>query len=250
MVLTLDIGNTNINLGLFDGDTICMRARFATQRDNTDDQFAVLLHTLVTMHGIDPASIQGGIISSVVPELTAELENAVYILTGKKPLCLVPGVKTGLNILIDNPAQLGADLAAGRGRCSHALSPARVCDRPRHGDQNLCHRRKQRLSRLYDRTGGARIAESAHQGQLAAACYSLRTAEKDVRYQFRGEHAKRRHPRNCRDDRRAFGSFYGRARHAEKRDRHRRPCSKHFSGLPPCHAVRRRSDFIWLKSDL
>ena len=110
MVLTLDVGNTNINLGLFDGDTICMRARFATQRDNTDDQFAVLLHTLVTMHGIDPAAIQGGIISSVVPELTAELENAVYILTGKKPLCLVPGVKTGLNILIDNPAQLGSDL--------------------------------------------------------------------------------------------------------------------------------------------
>ena len=129
MVLTLDIGNTNINLGLFDGDTICMRARFATQRDNTDDQFAVLLHTLVTMHGIDPAAIQGGIISSVVPELTAELENAVYILTGKKPLCLVPGVKTGLNILIDNPAQLGADLAAGAvGAVMRYLLPAFVID--------------------------------------------------------------------------------------------------------------------------
>lgn len=113
MILTLDVGNTNINLGLFDGDTICMRARFATERDKTDDQFAVLLHTLFTMNNYALSCVQGGIISSVVPELTAALESAIYKLTEKKALSLSPGLKTGLNILIDNPAQLGADLAAG-----------------------------------------------------------------------------------------------------------------------------------------
>ena len=113
MILTVDIGNTNINLGLFDGEQIAMRARLATQRDTTDDQYAVLLRTLLSMHDVSLEAVEGCVIGSVVPELTAALVEAVRTLTGKAPLVLSPGVRTGLNIRIDDPAQLGADLAAG-----------------------------------------------------------------------------------------------------------------------------------------
>ena len=129
LVLTLDIGNTNINLGLFDDTKITMRARFSTQRDATDDQYAVLLHTLFAMHGVSLGAIAGCVVSSVVPELTTALVEAVRTLTGKAPLVLSPGVRTGLNILIDNPAQLGADLAAGAvGAVQRHPLPAFVVD--------------------------------------------------------------------------------------------------------------------------
>lgn len=113
MILTIDIGNTNINLGLFQGDTLQMSVRLATERQRTEDQFAVDFFQLFQMHRIAPAEISGTIISSVVPEITAAVKFAIERLTQKKVLVLFPGVKTGLNILIDNPAQLGADLAAG-----------------------------------------------------------------------------------------------------------------------------------------
>lgn len=113
MILTIDIGNTNMNLGLFDGDTLFMRARLVTERQKTEDQFAVEFTQLFSMHQIPPQQIDGCIISSVVPEITVAVSTAIQWLTKKKPMVLQPGLKTGLNILIDNPAQLGADLAAG-----------------------------------------------------------------------------------------------------------------------------------------
>lgn len=113
MVLTIDVGNTNINLGLFDAETLCMSARLATERQKTEDQFAAEFMQLFSMHNISMQSIDGCIISSVVPEITLSISNAIQRLTDKQALVLQPGVKTGLNILIDNPAQLGADLAAG-----------------------------------------------------------------------------------------------------------------------------------------
>lgn len=129
MLLAIDIGNTNINLGLFDGEDICMSARFATQRQKTDDQFAIDFINILTMNKIDVGSISGGIISSVVPEITMSVKNAIEKLTGKKIIVLLPGVKTGLNIIIDNPAQLGADLAAGAvGAVSEYPLPAFVID--------------------------------------------------------------------------------------------------------------------------
>lgn len=113
MLLTMDIGNTNMNIGLFDGDTLTMSARLATERQKTDDQFAVDFLNIFQIYNVDFNLITGAIISSVVPEITIHIKNAVEKLIGKNVLVLSPGIKTGLNILIDNPAQLGADLAAG-----------------------------------------------------------------------------------------------------------------------------------------
>ena len=129
MVLTIDIGNTNINLGLFQGDMLQMGVRLATERQKTEDQFAASFFQLFQMHNVEPKEIAGTIISSVVPEITSSVKRAIERLTAKKVLVLSPGVKTGLNILIDNPAQLGADLAAGAvGASAYYTLPAFVVD--------------------------------------------------------------------------------------------------------------------------
>lgn len=129
MVLAIDMGNTNINLGLFQGDMLQMGVRLATERQKTEDQFAASFFQLFQMHNVEPKEIAGTIISSVVPEITSSVKHAIERLTAKKVLVLSPGVKTGLNILIDNPAQLGADLAAGAvGASAYYTLPAFVVD--------------------------------------------------------------------------------------------------------------------------
>ncbi len=129
MLLTIDIGNTNMNIGLFDGELLTMSARLATERQKTDDQFAVEFLNIFKIYNIDFNCILGAVISSVVPEITVHVKNAVEKLIGKNVIVLSPGVKTGLNILIDNPAQLGADLAAGAvGAANEYPLPAFVID--------------------------------------------------------------------------------------------------------------------------
>ncbi len=129
MLITIDIGNTNINIGVFQGDELTVSARLATERQKTDDQYAVDFTNIFVMHKIDFNDISGVVISSVVPEITEPVTSAVKKLTGKDALILSPGVKTGLNIMIDNPAQLGADLAAGAvGAVANYPLPAFIVD--------------------------------------------------------------------------------------------------------------------------
>ena len=113
MLLTIDIGNTNITLGLFKDALLCSTARLATDPLKTADQYAVEIKEVLSLHGEDISNIEDCIISSVVPSVGAAVSSAVTLLCDTVPLMLGPGVKTGLNIKIDNPAQLGADLAAG-----------------------------------------------------------------------------------------------------------------------------------------
>ena len=113
MLLTIDIGNTNITLGLFRDTLLCCTARLATDVLKTSDQYAVEIKDILELHGETIAEVEDCIISSVVPAVGASVSSAVTLLCDTVPLMLGPGVKTGLNIKIDNPAQLGADLAAG-----------------------------------------------------------------------------------------------------------------------------------------
>jgi type III pantothenate kinase len=129
MLLTMDIGNTNINIGLFQDDELALSVRLATERQKTDDQYAMDFTNIFVMHKIQFDDISGVVISSVVPEITEAVTSAIKKLTGKDSLILSPGVKTGLNILIDNPAQLGADLAAGAvGAVAEYPLPAFIID--------------------------------------------------------------------------------------------------------------------------
>jgi len=110
MILTIDIGNTNIVLGCFDGDAILFRERISTNHTATDLEYAVSIKTALEMYRLNPENITGAIVSSVVPSVTNTFRRAIEKLCGVKPLVVGPGIKTGLSIRIDNPAQLGSDL--------------------------------------------------------------------------------------------------------------------------------------------
>ena len=129
MLLTIDIGNTNITLGAYDDDILCFTARLATAQGTTSDQYAVEIKNILELHGLKADKIEDCIISSVVPSVGGAVCNAVSLLCDIVPLELGPGVKTGLNIKIDNPAQLGADLVAGAvGAISEYTLPCVVID--------------------------------------------------------------------------------------------------------------------------
>lgn len=110
MILAIDTGNTNTVLGCLQGDDLLFTLRIHSDRDKTADEYALLLEGLLARQGVDPATLEGGIISSVVPELRTVLAAAVEQLTGKKCLIVGSGIKTGLDIRTDDPQKLGADL--------------------------------------------------------------------------------------------------------------------------------------------
>ena len=112
MILAIDVGNTNIVLGGLSQDEIHFTCRLSTDRFKTSDEYAVIFRNLLEMHRVDPGQIEGGIISSVVPALKKTLYDAVERITGQKCLIVGSGIKTGLNIRIDNPGQLGSDRVA------------------------------------------------------------------------------------------------------------------------------------------
>lgn len=113
MLLCLDVGNTNINLGAFSGDKLVFVSRLATERARTDDQYAIEIKDILGLHDVTASAFSGAVVGSVVPELSQVICCAIEKIIGVTPLLLSPGVKTGLNILTDNPAEVGADLVAG-----------------------------------------------------------------------------------------------------------------------------------------
>lgn len=113
MLLVLDMGNTNITIGGFDGETLLFESRIATNTAQMSDEYAVKLLNILRLYHVDELPIDGAIISSVVPPLDHAISKAVTVVTGVVPLFVGPGIKTGLNIRLDNPAQLGADLLVG-----------------------------------------------------------------------------------------------------------------------------------------
>lgn len=110
MILAIDIGNTNITVGCADGEHILFRERISTNQTATDLEYASELKMAFDMHGFDKKNIEGAIISSVVPSVTLSVKRAVEKYLKVKVKLVGPGIKTGLSIAIDNPAQLGSDL--------------------------------------------------------------------------------------------------------------------------------------------
>lgn len=112
MLLTADIGNTNIKFGIFDGKTLMRTLTISCNKAKTADEYGVELYSLIRVMGIHRDDFTGCIISSVVPIVTTCIDTAVRNILGIEPIILGPGVKTGLNIRIDDPSTLGADLVA------------------------------------------------------------------------------------------------------------------------------------------
>ena len=110
MLLAIDIGNTNIVIGCIKDDEILFKARIATDRLRTSDQYGVEIKNMLEAFGISKEDIDDCIIASVVPPVFNSVQTGVLKVIGKQPLVVGPGLKTGLNIHVDIPSQVGSDL--------------------------------------------------------------------------------------------------------------------------------------------
>lgn len=113
MILTVDIGNSNIVIGGVEEDEILFEARLRTESTKTSDEYCLDVKSLMEVYGVDAGQVEGAIIASVVPQVLNSFQTAIKKLTGKTALVVGPGLKTGLNILLENPGQTGADLVVG-----------------------------------------------------------------------------------------------------------------------------------------
>lgn len=109
MLLAIDIGNTNIVIGIIRNDEILFKARIATDRLRTSDQYGVEIRNMLEAFDIRMSDISDCIIASVVPPVFNSVYTGVLKMTGKQPLVVGPGLKTGLNIHVDIPSQVGSD---------------------------------------------------------------------------------------------------------------------------------------------
>jgi type III pantothenate kinase len=109
MLLVIDVGNTNIVYGLFDAQRLAYQFRVETGRGRTADEYAVVLTSLLAMHGVRPDQIDAAVIASVVPALTERMTHLVTRAFGKEALVVGPGIRTGMSILYENPREVGAD---------------------------------------------------------------------------------------------------------------------------------------------
>ncbi|MDB4993940.1 MAG: Pantothenate kinase type CoaX-like [Myxococcaceae bacterium] len=109
MLLVIDVGNTNIVYGLFDGTALVHQFRVESGRGRTADEYAVVLRELLVMSGVEPTQVDAAIIASVVPALTEPMAGLVRRAFKRDPLVVGPGVKTGMAILYENPREVGAD---------------------------------------------------------------------------------------------------------------------------------------------
>ena len=110
MLLAIDIGNTNIVLGCIRDDEIIFKARIATDRLRTSDQYGVEIKNMLEAFGVSREDIDDCIIASVVPPVFNSVQTGVLKVIGKQPMVVGPGLKTGLNIHVDIPSQVGSDL--------------------------------------------------------------------------------------------------------------------------------------------
>lgn len=129
MVLVVDIGNTNIVIGVYSNNKLDFSARIATNKEQTYDEYAVILNGIFALYDINIQKIEGIIMSSVVPPLTGCLKTALTMFFDIDILIVGPGIKTGFNIKIDSPAQLGTDMVCNvAGALSKYKGPLIVID--------------------------------------------------------------------------------------------------------------------------
>jgi len=129
VILTIDIGNTNIVLGGFFNDELKFVSRISTNIKKTEDEYAALIKSIVSLNDVKRTEVSGAIISSVVPPLNKTMCKALTKIYGVSPIVVGPGVKTGVNLLVDNPSQVGADLVCSTAAAySYYKVPAIVLD--------------------------------------------------------------------------------------------------------------------------
>lgn len=166
MILALDIGNTNIVIGCIDEQQTYFVERLRTDPLKTELEYALDLKNVLELYGVTRDDLEGGIISSVVPPLSTTVKLALEKVLDRQVLCVGPGIRTGLNIKMDNPASVGADLI---GRCrsgcaglSHTLNHYRYGNRYHH-DRSGSFRKLYRRRHHSRPAGVVRLPGSAGQ---------------------------------------------------------------------------------------
>lgn len=129
MILAVDIGNTNIVVGCIKGEEICFVERMSTEATRTELEYAISFKNVLEMYGISIEQLDGGIISSVVPPVTNIVKRSVEKILNTEVMLIGPGVKTGLNILMDDPRQVGSDRIVNAVEVVHEYPvPAAIID--------------------------------------------------------------------------------------------------------------------------
>ncbi len=112
MILTIDIGNTNMMLGVFEAEELRSVCRISTDLSKTEDEYAVRILEVLALHGVDKNDITGAIVASVVPPLNAVIRKTIQFIFKQEPIFVGPGIKSGIGIQCDMPSSVGADLIA------------------------------------------------------------------------------------------------------------------------------------------
>ena len=112
MLLAIDVGNSHMSIGIFQQERLLMKGKISVKASRSADEYAAILYDLMRMNHISREQVTGCIMASVVPELTGLTEEAARLVTGQNVLRVGPGIRTGFRIGIDDPSQLGGDLAA------------------------------------------------------------------------------------------------------------------------------------------
>lgn len=142
MILCIDIGNTNIKYGLFEGDRLAVSFRGATDLKRTSDEYGTLLTNMLAIKGISPDEVKGAIISSVVPALNYTITHMCAGYLGVEPMLVGAGIKTGHNLRVDDAREVGADRIGQRRGGDPQVRSAAHRHRFRHGDHLQCDQRK------------------------------------------------------------------------------------------------------------
>ena len=109
MILVIDVGNTNITMGVYEGETLRTTFRIMSKLPRTSDEYGVLIRELLGSNHIEKKNLEGTIIASVVPNVMHALTSAIIRYIGNTPLIVGPGVKTGIKIITENPREIGPD---------------------------------------------------------------------------------------------------------------------------------------------
>ena len=109
MILVIDVGNTNMTLGVYSGDRLEATFRLMTKTPRTSDEYGVMLTQLLKNYGIEAKTLEGTVIASVVPDVIHSFTSAIIRYTETKPLIVGPGIKTGIKVVTEDPRAIGAD---------------------------------------------------------------------------------------------------------------------------------------------
>ena len=127
MLLVIDVGNTNITLGVFDKEELFGTFRMKTKQPRTSDEYGITLQELVERHGIESSKINAVIIASVVPDVMHSLGSAIIKYFGVKPVVVSAGIKTGIRIVTENPRQVGSQPHCRCSRCVYFIRRTNNC---------------------------------------------------------------------------------------------------------------------------